>query len=274
MLSLQNVSFAYPRRPQVLDALTFDLPAGSICGLLGLNGVGKTTLMHLISGLLLTRRGVTRVMGHNPNDRSVDLLADLYYLPADLHLPKLSIAAYARRYGPFYPGFSEATWEQSLQAMTLTPDMRLDRISFGQRKKAMLCFALATQCRLLLLDEPTDGLDTLSKGQFRQLLSSYLAEDRLIVAATHHVGDLATLVDHLLVLKDQSLLLSQSVETIIRRFSVRTATTLPTEGVLYSERALSGWQYLTHNTTGAPGHVDLEFFFNAVSTHPAIVQHF
>lgn len=274
MIHIRDVSFAYRRGAPVLENIHLTFEPGRVYGLLGLNGVGKTTLMHLIGGGLLVQEGTVETLGLNPSERPVGLLSQLYLVTADLYLPKCSIAEYADRYKPFYPNFDETLFQRALGIMRLTPDMLLHNISFGQRKKAVLCFALATQCSILLLDEPTDGLDSPSKAQFRRLLSEYIDDNRILIIATHHVQDVSALLDQVVILDQQSVLTNMPIGALSERFAIRTATQLPADGsVLYSERIPGGHRYLIYNKPGSgEAELDLEFVFNAVTENRRILE--
>jgi ABC-2 type transport system ATP-binding protein len=276
MITFNDVSFGYRHGPLILQNIRATLKAGRVYGLLGLNGVGKTTLLRLLAGGLFCRQGQIRVLGFDPGGRSEALLSRLYNVAAEVSLPDCSIAQYMALYRPFYPNFEVSIFYKALEVMHLERGMLLHRISFGQRKKVVLCFALATQCELLLLDEPTDGLDSLSKAQFRRLLSEYIREDRTVLIATHHIQDVTALIDHLLVLERSHILLDAPVQDIAQQYSMISAPHLPDNRAeaLYSERTPGGYRYLSINRSGTPGLMDLEFFFKAVSSRPDLTQIF
>jgi ABC-2 type transport system ATP-binding protein len=276
MLSTEQLSFTYRKGKPVLENVNLNLTPGNVYGLLGLNGVGKTTLLQLIAGCLFPKGGSIQLMGFDPKERDVNMLANLYYVPVEINVPNCSIARYLSLYQPFYPNFDLNIFKKALDCFGLEQSMQLNQISFGQKKKVVLAFALATQCKVLLLDEPTDGLDSPSKAQFRRLLSEFISEERIILIATHHINDIASLVDQIILLENTKLLLNASVEAINTQFSQQFSSKLPTEHseVLYSERLPQGYQYLTHNTKRVSGNIDMEFFFNAVSLNPAIAQSF
>jgi ABC-2 type transport system ATP-binding protein len=276
MLSTTQLSYFYRKGNPVLENIGLNLTSGNVYGLLGLNGVGKTTLMQLIAGCLFPKSGSIQLMGFDPKERDVNMLINLYYVPVEINVPSCSIARYLSLYQPFYPNFEVNIFQKALDCFGLEQSMQLNQISFGQKKKVVLAFALATQCKVLLLDEPTDGLDSPSKAQFRRLLSEFISEERIILIGTHHINDIASLVDQIIILENTKLLLNASIEAINAQFSQQFSSKLPTEHseILYSERLPQGYQYLTYNTKKVSGNIDLEFFFNAVSLNPAIAQSF
>jgi ABC-2 type transport system ATP-binding protein len=276
MLSTENLSYSYRKGKAVLENVALNLTPGNVYGLLGLNGVGKTTLMQLISGCLFPKKGSIFIMGFDPKERDVNMLVNLYYVPVEINVPNWTVSRYLELNRPFYPNFDLNIFKKALDCFGLEHTMQLNQISFGQKKKVILAFALATQCKVLLLDEPTDGLDSPSKAQFRRLLSEHISEERLILIATHHINDVASLVDHLIILENTKLLLNVPIEAINAQLSQSFSSKPPSElsEVLYSERVPQGYQLLLQNTKKVSGNIDLEFFFNAVSLNPAIAQFF
>lgn len=273
MIAIQGMSFRYKRNRPVLDNLTLQMEPGGVYGILGANGVGKTTLLHLLGGLLFPKSGTVTVDGHMPQHRQPAFLEQVYYVPVEFDLPNISAEAYQKRYAPFYPNFSTASWTHALQTFDLQPTMKLQALSFGQKKKVLLSFAIASGCRILLFDEPTDGLDIPSKDSFRRLLSARIDEQRLAIIATHHVHDVAMLLDHLIVLKEQHVLLESSLEQLTTYLRTVTTVQLPdADELLYSERIPGGHHCLLRNTQGQEGPLDLELLFKALQSHPEIIQ--
>ncbi|MCC6279723.1 MAG: ABC transporter ATP-binding protein [Saprospiraceae bacterium] len=273
MIAISGMSFRYKSRQPVLDNLTFSMEAGGVYGILGANGVGKTTLLHLIGGLLSPKSGEITVDGHRPGARWPAFLEQVFYVPVDFDLPRLRVDVYQKRYAPFYPTFDPEVWKNSLQTFGIQPDMQIHALSFGQRKKVLLSFALASGCRVLLLDEPTDGLDIPSKDSFRRLLSAQIDEQRLAVITTHHVHDVAMLLDHLILLKEHALLLQASIPELAAHIRTVTSSQLPSKpALLYSERVPGGYHCLLRNTEEQEGPLDLELLFKAMQLHPEIVQ--
>lgn len=273
MIAIDGMSFRYKSKSPVLEDITLRMEAGGVYGLLGANGVGKTTLLHLIGGLLFPKSGSISVDGWQPHRREPALMEQIFYVPVTFDLPDVRVDAYKKRYAPFYGHFSETAWNNALQTFGIQPDMRLKALSFGQKKKVLLSFAISSGCRVLLFDEPTDGLDIPSKDSFRRLLSSQIDDQRLAIIATHHVHDVAMLLDQLIIMKEQKLMVQAAISDLAERIRTVTVTHLPPENTLiYSERVPGGYHCLVRNTEGQEGPLDLELLFKALQIHPELVQ--
>lgn len=264
MVNIQDLSFSY-RKKQLFSRLDLSLEAGGICGLLGKNGAGKTTLLKLLAGLLFPGLGDVQVAGSRPGDRSPAFLQDLFLIPEDFQLPAVSPRKYQRLFAPFYPRFDADRFSAYLEAFDLNEKESFARLSFGQRKKGLLAFALAANCRLTLLDEPTNGLDIPSKSQFRRALASVITDDRLFVIATHQVRDLESLIDPVVIMDDGRVIFNHSLEEITQhlRMDLMDAAPDPNQ-TLYSEKTMGGYRVMSQNLDGEETHMDLEMLFNTV----------
>ena len=272
MINIQKLAYHYKRRTPILEESTTAFLPGGVYGILGANGVGKTTLLHLLGGFIFPKKGEISVFGDQPKARSVAFLQDTYYVPVEVNLPAIKVSAYAQRLSPFYPKFDIKTWENALKTFDIDLSSRLDALSFGQKKKVSISFALATHCNMLLLDEPTDGLDIPSKDSFRSLLSKHVTEGRVVAITTHHIHDIASLVDHLVILKDTQITVNMPIHTIAERICSTTSTQLPhPDELVYSERIPGGYHCLVHNHTGTEGPLDLEILFKAFLSNPQIL---
>ena len=214
MVQLQGITFGYRRGERLFDGLGLTLTPGNIYGLLGRNGAGKTTLLRLMSGLLFAKTGSARVAGEEVRRRTPAFLRELYFVPEEFHTPALSPRALVRLYSVFYPRFDHAAMERHLADLEVDPDQSMTAMSYGQKKKVLLAFAVASQCRLLILDEPTNGLDIPAKSQFRRLLAGAAADDRVIIVSTHQVRDLEHLIDPIVILEQGAIVFQHSVHEI------------------------------------------------------------
>lgn len=199
MIHLDNIQFGYGKE-KLFDALSLRLNAGTVYGLLGENGAGKTSLLKMVSGLVFPKSGQCRVLEHEPRQRQPSLMRQLYFVADDPYLPTTTARKFAEIYGVFYEKFDTPLFIHYLSELQVLPDQKLEKMSFGQRKKTVIAFALATNVPLLLMDEPTNGLDIPSKSVFRKLVAGAMTPDRCIVISTHQVRDLDTLIDNVLVL--------------------------------------------------------------------------
>ena len=277
MVDLQGITFGYSKGERLFDRLDLALTPGNVYGLLGRNGAGKTTLLRLMAGLLFAKEGSARVAGEEVRRRTPSFLRELYFVPEEFHTPAVSPLALARLYGVFYPRFDHAAMARHLADLEVDPERSMTRMSYGQKKKVLLAFAVATRCRLLMLDEPTNGLDIPAKGQFRRLLAGAAADDRVIVVSTHQVRDLEHLIDPIVILEEGRIVFHHSVEEISRALAVREAAAVgpPDDGeAIYVEpgagiggaAAARALMAAAGDTTLAETDVDLELLFNSVVT--------
>ena len=154
MITINDLSFKYGKK-EVLNDISMKLEAGKIYGLLGENGVGKTTLLKIISGLQKPWKGSCSVFGEDPFKRTPSFLSRIFYLPEELEFIQhdYSISYFAKINAPFYPKFDKEKFESILKEFEVEGDKKLNKLSYGQMKKAVLSFAIATNAELLLLDE-------------------------------------------------------------------------------------------------------------------------
>ncbi len=266
MVQLTDLSFAYTKEKGALfHQLDLSLTGGTICGLLGKNGAGKTTLLKIICGLLFPRAGASTVLGCDTRRRSPEFLQDLYFIPEQFHVPSVTVAAYRKYYAPFYPRFNGTDFDAWLEEFGIRPNQRLTALSYGNKKKFLVAFGLATHCRVLILDEPTNGLDIPSKSRFRKLVAGALTEDRLFIVSTHQVRDTENLIDPIIILDNGQVVFHHTTQEIAALLSAQTVDDpARIENVLYSEKTLAGFRVVAPRTTGTESRIDLELLFNAV----------
>ena len=217
MIEIDRLSFGYGRKKLLFDGFSLRLGAGNVVGLLGKNGTGKSTLLYLICGLLRPKSGRIELKGMDVSFHPTEMLSDVFLVPEEFSLPDIRITEYVKLNSPFYPRFSEETLRSCLSDFELEDDLRLAELSMGQKKKAFMSFALATNTSLLLMDEPTNGLDIPSKSQFRKVVSEGMNEGRTIVVSTHQVADIASLLSHIVIIDGSRLLLDMSVGDITEK---------------------------------------------------------
>lgn len=267
MINIKNLEFSYGRN-KLFDNLNLSLRPGSIPGLLGKNGAGKTTLLRLMAGLLFPHKGEINIMDHNPTDRSLDYLKEVFFLPEEFDLPNLSPLLYAKLYAPFYPAFDFEKYKNYLEEFELSLTKKFKGLSFGQKKKFMISFGFATGCRFTLLDEPTNGLDIPSKTQLRRVLASTITEDNMVIISTHQVRDLENIIDPVIILDDGQIVFNRSIQEInsYLRVSIERDPPQP-EAVLYMEKTFNGYMTVTENTTSEESNINLETLFSTVTTN-------
>jgi ABC-2 type transport system ATP-binding protein len=272
MVNIDALSFGY-RRGALFKELVLGLTPGNIYGLLGVNGAGKSTLLKLISGLLFAGSGTVRSLGRDPAARQPSFLRDVFMLPEDAQAPNMLAKDYLRARAPLYPRFDRALFDRYLGEFELPTSGNLAALSHGQQKKFLLAFGLATQAKLVLLDEPTNGLDIPSKSLLRRVVAEALTDDRLFVISTHQVRDLGTLMDPIVILHQGRVLLNRTLAEIGARLHMTQQTSPPpanAPNLLFSEPAVGGFWSVWRG--GADGPLDLEVLFNAIVANPHLAQ--
>ena len=266
MITVKQLSFGYTRRRNIFDSLSLELPKGSIVGLLGRNGEGKTTLLKLLYGQLLRRQGELKVLDSDPKHRAVSFLQQVYLLPEEFRVPPISIRSFFDISAPFYPNYDEAVANELIDIFGLQWDMNLKKISQGQKKKALIAFALSLRVPLLLLDEPTNGLDIPSKGEFRRAVARYTSDEQTILISTHQVRDLEQLIDRVLIMERGSIFCNATVADITERLSFRLITPELANKALYSEPSAVGTVGIlpSDGSEESESNYSMELFFNAV----------
>ena len=214
MIIIKNLFFTYFQKPVLADVNLLYEP-GKIYYLLGPNGFGKSTLLRCIAGLQYPKQGSIMVNNYNPFKRDVNFLNDISCVNEESYYPDMQIGKFVDLYGALYPDFSIESFHNYLKMFNVVMKGRLSSLSFGQRKKVYLAFAFASNTKIILLDEPTNGLDVNSKMQFRKILSTLAARDKIIIIATHDVSDADVLADGITVLGPHTSTFSQSTDTIL-----------------------------------------------------------
>lgn len=265
MIQINNISFSYGDT-SVLENITMKFEPGRIYGLLGENGVGKTTLLTLLCGLKKTDGGEILIDGLNPYDRKPCTLNSIYYLPDEVAPVAMTPETYARNYGKFWEGFDLEKFLTVMKEFENPVDQRMDRMSCGQLKKTYISFALATNARYLLMDEPTNGLDIPSKAQFRSAVTRHTSEDCTIIISTHQVRDMENIIDPVVILDRRDVLLDASIEEITGRLFFDYGTELHPDA-LYAELLPGMAVQVLRNTSGQESKVSIEALFNAVHAH-------
>lgn len=270
MITIDKLAFSYGKK-SVLNNITMRLEEGRIYGLLGENGVGKTTLLTLLSGLKAVQSGTIDIDGRDPYKRDPRLLAELYYLPDEVCALNESAESFASHSGKFWPLFSMEKFITIMNEFETDPAVKMNKMSTGMLKKTYISFALATGARYIFLDEPTNGLDIPSKTQFRKAVTKYTAEDSVIVISTHQVRDLENIIDPIIILDRNDVLLNASVSEVSDKLFFDYGTQLHPDA-LYSEQLPGGFLQVYPNTNGEESKVNIEALFNTVYKHKDLVK--
>ncbi len=276
MLEIKDLKFGYPKNGILFDDLDLEISKGNIYGLLGRNGAGKSTLLKIICGLLYAHRGHVIINKEDISTRKPDILADIYMIPEEFYLPDFTIDAYVKLVSPFYPKFNHQQLFELIDEFEVTRSKKLLRLSYGQKKKFMIAFAIASQCSLVFMDEPTNGLDIPSKSKFRKIIAGATNEERTFVISTHQVRDLENLIDPVVIIENGKIIFNFSLDIIASKLSfIKSKDILPGDiKTFYSEPVFGGHYLVTDRTDDAESPIDFELLFNAVlSERDKIVDH-
>lgn len=267
MLTVRQLNFNYQNSRPVLKSINLDFNTGNIYGLFGKNGEGKSTLMKIMTGLLFPKSGTCTILGESTKERNVEALKHVFFVPEDFELPSLSIATFEKVQSPFYQEFSKERFYELIEEFKLSPINLISKLSFGQKKKVLIAFGIAANTKVLLMDEPTNGLDIPSKSQFRKVMASAVDEGKCIVISTHQVRDLHSLINHVVILDNAQVIFDQSLETVSEALWFGKASNLEESSILYSELSFGGKTILARNKR-EESEVDLELLFNGVLSEP------
>lgn len=270
MIEIKDLAFSYGKT-SVLKSITTTLEEGRIYGLLGENGVGKTTLLTLLCGLKKVCSGSITTDGQNPFDRTPILLQNQFYLPDEVLPIAMKAECFAKERGAFWPDYDHAKFLEIMKEFENDPAKKMNQMSAGQLKKTYISLALACGCKYIFMDEPTNGLDIPSKTQFRSAIMKYTTDDSTIVISTHQVRDLENIIDPIIILDRQDVLLNATVEEITSKLYFDYGTQLHPES-LYSEQLPGGFIQVRPNTTGEDSKINVEALFNAVHKNKELIK--
>lgn len=270
MIHIQNLSFQYKKNKPLFQDFSLGIDSGSIVGLLGKNGAGKSTLLQLMAGLIAPKQGAVNINGFVPFERKPAFLSDIYMVPEEFTFPSISMACYVNAFSPLYPAFDQEKLARIFSEFELTLSDKLNQLSHGQRKKFLIAFALATNCKVLVLDEPTNGLDIPSKSQFRKILVSSITDEQLVIISTHQVKDIDTIIDKVVVIDEGELLYHKDTAEVTQSYNFNIVSSVAEiDNVLYSETCPQGYKIVTAAKEDEESDMDLEMLFNAI-THKKI----
>ena len=270
MIKISNLGFSYGSNA-VLKDISMDLLEGRIYGLLGENGVGKTTLLTLLAGLKKPQTGSIEVDGEKPFNRKPSFLTNIYYLSDEVPAMRKTANRFALEHGQFWVNFDMNKFNEVMQVLENDVTKRMDEMSYGQLKKTYISFALACNARYLFMDEPTNGLDIPSKAQFRKAVTKYTSDESTLLISTHQVRDLETIIDPIIILDRKDVLMNASLDEITQKLFFDYSTTIDPEA-LYSELIPGGCIQVMENKTGMESKVNLEALFNTVHKHKDLIK--
>ena len=273
MLQINNISFGYnKKRGNLFSDFSLNLEAGNVYGLLGKNGAGKSTLIYLMTGLLTPQSGEALMDGVNVRERLPKTMSDLFLVPEEFDLPRLSIKQYVSINAPFYPNFSMEDMQRYLDIFEMSDyiDVNMHSMSMGQKKKVFMAFAFATNTSVLIMDEPTNGLDIPSKSQFRKLVTTGMSDDRMMLISTHQVRDISDILDHVVIIDNSKVLLNASFADVTSKLAFRPLRA--GDEPLFVVQSPFGPLAAVRAESGEETVVDLEMLFNATLQNPAAIN--
>ncbi len=219
VISARNLSKRY-NGTKAVDGVSFDIPAGRIVGLIGPNGSGKTTTLKAALGLV-PFEGELKVLGRDPRKERDALMQDVCFIADVAVLPRwLKVKDAVDFVAGVHPRFDRKKAEAYIAHTKLTPNMKVKQMSKGMIVQLHLALVMAIDAKLLVLDEPTLGLDILYRKQFYQnLLEDYFDEQKTIVVTTHQVEEIEHILTDLMFIREGRIVLSASMDEVGERFT-------------------------------------------------------
>jgi ABC-2 type transport system ATP-binding protein len=228
---MEGVSKRYPHF--LLDNISLELPEGSILGFVGANGAGKSTTIRILMGLVHQDRGTVRVLGHAMPAEQTAAKLEIGFVSEDMRLYGAATLAWHMQFiASIYPRWNQGHAEKLLRRFDLKAEQKIKGLSHGQRVKAALLLALARQPRLLVLDEPTTGLDPVARREvLGELMSVLTDEGRTIFFSSHNTLDVEQISDHIAFIDRGRLIALEEKEDLLDRWR-RIRLVVPPSGVL------------------------------------------
>ncbi len=268
MITIENLTFNYNSQ-ELFNGLNINFKKGSIYGLLGKNGAGKTSLLKLISGLLFTKEGKCEVFESPSSLKDPNILKDVFFIPETFYLSDLKVKDYINLYSVFYPAFNHEVLDAKLNLFGIKLSKEIKTLSYGQQKKFFLAFAMASSSRILLFDEPTNGLDIPSQREIRRAIIECSDKNKIIIISSHHLKEIESLFDTLVILDDGKIIINSPLDIINKCFKTTITHSLnKQDNVVFSEKCGGGYFILQKSNRREETKVDLEFFFSAAIATP------
>lgn len=265
MIEILDLGYSYTKKQQIFEKLHLRFLPGKIYGLLGKNGAGKSTLIKNITGMLFPTEGRCEVFGCMPRHREVNFLKDLFFVPEEYYLPNIKIQALIDTYKGFYPNFDLQQFDEYVKEFEIDKGRKTGDLSLGQKKKILIGFALSTNTKVLIMDEPTNGLDIPSKITFRNMVKNSFNKERIVIITSHQVRDLDELIDNIIIMNLGKILLNQDKNHIAEHLQFELSDTKREDvDYVFQEKLSHGFAGIKKNTSGNPTYVDIELLFNAV----------
>ena len=251
----------------VLRNISLKFESGKVYGLIGRNGAGKTTLLNCLSGLIWRRPSKKRVFldGMPLSNGNPDMTSRIFYAIDTTPNLHVRVDKLAKKLSLYYPEFSMEHFNECVELFHLSYREYLDRLSLGQKKMTYLSYAFASNASHIILDEPTNGLDITAMRTLRKLIASNMTDDRTIIISTHHINEISSLLDHLVILNNRKVAFDHSVHETGRALSfVESDKETDKNNALYSMSSAYGNRLILPNTSGIDSEIDYELLYEAV----------
>jgi len=226
-----------------VDNLSLSVPRGSVYGLLGANGAGKTTSIRMMVSHLKPDSGEIRVLGADPAEYTTDTRRRIAYISENMQVPRwMSMEDAVGFCKPLYPMWNEPLYQELLKTFDLKPSRRYEESSKGQRRAMCIIIALCQEPEVLIMDEPASGLDTLARRHFlKELLKVTCDENKTVLFSSHILGDIERTVDRVAILMRGRLILEGELDTLkerVRRITFRSESNIaePAAGLFQTLR--------------------------------------
>lgn len=262
MITIKNLDFSY-KNAAVFKNISLNFKRGNVYGLLGENGVGKTTLLKLICGLQHPTAGTCTIDEFVPSERNPYFLQNIFFLPEEVITDDTTPEKFVKKLGVFYPRYDHEYFLNLMNELEVNATKKFDTLSYGQKKKALLACALSLRTDYLLLDEPTNGLDIPSKALFRKVILQHCTDETTVIISTHQVKDVENLIDPIVILDHDEVLLNATFEEISSKLYFEYGAE-KSDDALYSEMMPGGYINVLPNNFAMESKVNVEALFNAV----------
>ena len=274
MITINNLDFSY-KNVAVFKNISLEFKEGNVYGLLGENGVGKTTLLKIISGLQFPKNGTCKIDDFIPSERNPYFLQNIFYLPEEVITEDTTPEKFINKLGVFYPRYDHSYFLNLMKELEVDATKKFNAMSYGQKKKSLLACALSLRTDYLLLDEPTNGLDIPSKALFRKVILQHStdADNNVptIIISTHQVKDVENLIDPIVILDHEEVLLNATFEEISSKLYFDYGSE-KSDDALYTEMIPGGYINVLQNKFGMESKVNVEALFNAVRNNKKIIR--
>ena len=231
ILTLEKIHRSYEQSKEALKGISLSVEAGEVVGLIGRNGAGKTTLLRIAVGILKQHRGAVRVFGMDPWEHAVEVKRRLGYVAETQAVPAhLSVRSLIDLHKELYPTWDEALERDLLKRLAIEDTARINSLSKGEARKAILLCAIAHRPELLILDEPAGGLDPSARREFLEVSIELLNQGgSTILFSSHHMADVERIASRVAVIEDGDKLLDLGLDDFRQNYCLAVLPVLSAE---------------------------------------------